>query len=507
MMACQNTINLCNILFRTLVNSFKQITVIIIHILLVFAILVYKCYSIFLQVYREMALVMGASRDVILVVLLMTVLVCGLTAASSECPPGCSCVTDKRTVYCYNIDSFPTELPAATRQITITGRYLKEIPAGAFDNFQQLDFIIFSKMTIGTIRRRAFYRIGRHIHNKNLMFVEVTIEKIEQGAFEELEDFNSITISKAKLFNVASGAFSKLSNIGDMLLSSVTVHTLRSNTFTTFSNVTSVVIATSNVDLIEEEAFSNFTHVKSFTLVEGRVGTLGSRFITSYGTGTVNIVQSTFELWQECAFCGIRATSVIVAQNIVNGTEGNVFKGTSVVESLNIVSNSLPFIVARFFPFDLPAGALIVLSNNTLTTIRCEELGTDYPKNMLYAITINEVTCDCRLNWMWKKWRRTHAAQILPPGFVCAGAERQRLSDYFRKVYASEITPPCDGVEPVDDCAATTTVSVSEPVTDSAGTTSEFESQTTTEDTAAAATSTASGVSILAVILVTLLAT
>ena len=503
-----------NILFRKLVNSFKQITVII-HVLLVFASLVYKPYAVLLlQVYREMTLVMGASRDVIQMVLLMTVLVCGLTAASSECPDGCICDTDKGTVFCVNIGSFATELPAATKQITITGSYLKEIPAGAFDNLQQLELIVFTNIAIGTIRRRAFYRIGRDVHNKTLVFNEVTIENIEQEAFEELEDFKSISIQSATLLNVSSGAFSKLSNIGHILLYAITVHTLRSNTFTTFNNVSSVVIGTCTIDLIEEEAFSNFTHVEAFTLVKVRVGTLGSRFITSYETGTLNIVQSTFGMWQGCSFCGISATSVIVVQNIVNGTEGKVFKSIRVVESLYIVSNSLPFVVARFFPFDLPDRAVIVFSNNNLTTIRCEGLGTDYPTNILHSITDNEVTCDCRLNWMWKKWSKTHAAQILTPGFVCAGAERQRLSDYFRKVSASEITPPCDGVEPVDDCAAATAVSVSEPVTDSVGTTSElesqttseFESQTTSKDSAAAVTSKASGMSVLAVILLTLMA-
>ena len=500
---------LCNILFRTLVNSLKQITVTI-HVLLIFAILVYTCYAVLLlQVCREMALVMGASRDVIQMVLLVTVLVCGLTAASSECPRGCFCDTDKGDVQCINIGSFPTELPAATKKITISGSYLKEIPAGAFDNLQQIESIVFTTMTIGTIRRRAFYRI----HNKYLIFTEVTIKNIEQEAFEELEDIQSIIISSAKLFNVSSGAFSKFSNIGAILLSSVTVSTLRSDTFTNFSNVTTVSITSCTIDFIEEEAFSNFSHVEMFALVMVRVGTLGSRFITLYRTEIFNIVQSTFGLWQECSFCGVRATSVTVFQNTVKGTEGNVVKGISVVKSLNIVGNSLPFVVARFLPIDLPDRAMIVFSNNDLTTIRCEGLGTDYPTNILYNITDNEVTCDCRLNWMWKKWSKTCAVQRLTQGFVCAGPERQSLSDYFRKVFASEITPPCDGVEPVDDCAVTTTVSVCEPVTDSAGTTLEFESQTTSElefksrarDSAVAATSKASGVSVLAVILLTLM--
>ena len=510
---------LCNILFRTLVDSFKQITVII-HVLLVFAILVYKCYAVLLllllllQVCREMAVVVGASRDVIQMVLLMTVLVCGLTAASSECPRGCICDTDKGTVQCIGISSCPTELPAATKEIKIIGSYLKEIPSGAFDNLQQLESIAFTNTTIGAIRRRAFYRIGRDIHNKELVFSEVTIKNIEQEAFEELEDFKSIIIYSAKLFNVSSGAFSKLRNIGDIFLSWVTVSTLRSNTFTTFSHVSSVGIATSTIDLIEEEAFSKFSDVEKFALVMVTVGTLGSRFVTLSATETLNIVQSTFGLWQECSFCGVRATSVTIFRNTVNGTEGNVFKGISGVKSLNIVGNSLPFVVARFLPIDLPKWAMIAFSYNDLTTIRCGGLGTDYPTNIIYSITNNEVTCDCRLNWMWKKWSKTCAAQRLTPGFVCAGPERQSLSDYFSKVSASEITPPCDGVEPVNDCTANTTVSACAPVTDGAGTISEFESQTTSEMeyevaarySAAAATNKASGLSILAVILLTLMA-
>ena len=132
-----------------------------------------------LQVCREMALVMGASRDVIQVVLLMTVLVCGLTAASSECPRGCVCDTNKGTVLCNNIGSFPTELPAASWRIEINGNYLKEIPAGAFDTLQKIEHISFTNTTIGTIRRRAFYRVGRDIYNimysKHLGFTNILI--------------------------------------------------------------------------------------------------------------------------------------------------------------------------------------------------------------------------------------------------------------------------------------------------------------------------------------------
>ena len=427
-----------------------------------------------------MALVMGASRDVIQIVLLMSVLVCGLTTASNDCPPRCYCDTNKETVACTSLGSFPTELPAATKEISISRSYLKEIPTGAFDNLQQIKSITFMEMTIGTIRRRAFYRIGRDIHYKVLMFNKVNIENIEQEAFEELEHFRLISIDSAKLVNVSSGAFSKLSNIREFGLSELTVPTLRSDTFTTFSNVTSVAIKKSAIDVIEEAAFSNFTHVESFEMREMRVGTLGSRFLTSYGTGTVHIVQSTFGLWQECSFCGIRATSFTAMLNIVNGTEGNVFKGISVVKSLNIFANSLPFVVARFFPFHLPDDTAIYFTDNNLTTIRCEEVGPDYPSNIGYVFHSNEVTCDCRLNWMWKKWSKTYAQQRFTHGFDCAGPERQSLSNYFRKVSASEITPPCDGVEPVDDCAA--------------------------DGNAATATSKTSWMSVLALILLTLVA-
>ena len=305
-----------------------------------------------------------------------------------------------------------------------------------------------------------------------------------------------ITILNAELSNVSSGAFSRLSNIDHISLRSVTVHTLRSHTFKTVSNVSSVVISTCTIDLIEEEAFSNFTSVTFFTLDGLRVGTLGSRFITLYGKGQASIDNSIFGLWQQCSFCGIHATSVFVYKNTVKGTDGNVSKGISVGISLCIDGNSLPFVVARFVPTDLPAFVSIGFANNDLTTIMCGGLGTDYPNDA--PIHDNVVMCDCRPNWMWKKWSMTCAVQRLTPGFVCAGPERQRLSDYFRKVFTSEITAPCDGVEPVDDCAATTTVSVCEPASDSAG--------TTPKDSAAAATSKVIGMSVLAAIFLNLMA-
>ena len=403
-----------------------------------------------------MALVISASRDVVQTMMLATMLLCGWTAASDGCPSGCYCDENREDVSCFDIGSFPTGLPTTMKKVTIMRSNLIEIPSGAFDNCPNLTSLTFIDVTIGTIRRRAFYRIGRGIPDKALMISKVTIENIESGAFEELEDFNSISISDAKMSNISSGAFSKFSNITTVSIVSVNIPIMHSSTFKDFSNITAFTVASSAFDIIEQETMTNFIQVGNFIFFDCVIGSAGSHFLTLQYADNVNIFRNHFGLWEKCAFCGVSATKVNIFNNVVNGSEGNVFSGMSGVKSLNIFKNTIPLIVARFFPFDLVDFGFF---GNKVKTILCEQSGTDYPQSIKYSIVRNDVTCDCRLNWMWMTWSQTLAAQVLTPGFVCAGPDedRQSLSDFFNKVSTSVITPPCNGLEAVNDCSASTT--------------------------------------------------
>ena len=317
------------------------------------------------------------------------------------------------------------------------------------------------------------------------MISRVTIENIESGAFEELEDFNSIFISYAKLSNISSGAFSKFSNITNVMILSVNIPIMHSSTFKDFSNITEFHVVRSAFDIIEQETMSNFIQVGNFNFFDSVIGSTGSRFLTLKYADGVNIVGNHFGLWEKCAFCGVSATEVNIFDNVVNGSEGNVFSGMSGVKSLNVYRNTIPLIVARFFPFDLVDFGFF---SNKVKTILCEQSGTDYPQSIKYSIGGNDVTCDCRLNWMWMTWSQTLAAQVLTPGFDCSGPDedRQSLSDFFNKVSTSVITPPCNGLEAVNDCSASTT---------NAGL------DTSTNAKASAVTSKAGWISALAVIL------
>ena len=456
-----------------------------------------------------MALVISASRDVVQTMMLATMLLCGWTAASDGCPNGCYCDEDREDVSCFDIDSFPTGLPTTMKKVTIMRSNLIEIPSGAFDNCPNLTSLTFVDVTIGTIRRRAFYRIGRGIPNKVLMISRVTIENIESGAFEELEDFNSISISDAKISNISSGAFSKLSNITTVSIVSVNIPIMHSSTFKDFSNVTEFTVARSAFDIIEHEAMSNFIQVGNFLFFDCVIGSAGSRFLTLQYADNVNIFRNHFGLWEKCAFCGVSATKVDILNNVVNGSEGNVFSGMSGVKSLTVFRNTIPLIVARFFPFDLVDFRFF---DNKVKTILCEQSGTDYPQSIKYTIGRNDVTCDCRLNWMWMTWSQTLAAQVLTPGFVCSGPDedRQSLSDFFNKVSTSVITPPCNGLEAVNDCSASTTnagldtyTNVGRETSTDVGreTSTDVGRETSTDAKASAVTSKAGWISVLAVVL------
>ena len=110
--------------------------------------------------------------------------------AVGECPTGCSCDDIGERINCTNLSSFPTGIPSTIHLITIISGDIPEIPTDPFDNLPELTYLNFSEMTIGTIRQRAFYRIGRGLPNKLMTFLKCNISKIESGAFDELEDFS-----------------------------------------------------------------------------------------------------------------------------------------------------------------------------------------------------------------------------------------------------------------------------------------------------------------------------
>ena len=383
--------------------------------------------------------------------------------AVGECPIGCYCDDAGERIDCFNLSSFPTGIPSTINSITIVRSDIPEMPTDAFDNLPNLTSVTFFEITIGTIRQRAFYRIGRGVPNKVMLFSKCNILKIESDAFEELEDFSSIMLSMVNISDGESSAFSKIGNVGSFAIDQVSMPVIRSAMFIDFTNVEVFYIAGSSFDSIENEAFSNFSHIASFSLSKSDVGTVGNRFLVLKDAGQVSVSDCAFQLWKKCAFCGISGTTVVhLYKNVIQSSEGNVLSGMSDVETLSIQVNIIPLLVARFFPLDLKT---LTFYQNRVTTIVCQPPDMDYPSTITYVFNSNEISCDCRLNWMWMTWSQTNAALELSGGFVCAkdDAGYTSLPDFFAKSVAG-IAPPCDGLEPVNGCvASTSTISPTTP--------------------------------------------
>ena len=385
--------------------------------------------------------------------------------AVGECPIGCYCDDAGERIDCFNLSSFPTGIPATIHSITIMWSDVPDIPTDAFDNLPNLTSVTFMEMTIETIRHRAFYRIGRGVPNKSMIFLQCNISKIESGAFEELEDLSSIILSMVNIADGESGAFRKIGNVGSFAIDQVSMPVIRSAMFIDFTNVEVFYIADSSFDSIENEAFSNFSNMSTWLLSKSAVGTVGNRFLVLKDAGQVTVSDCAFESWKNCAFCGISGTTAVhLYKNVIQSSEGNVFSGMIGVETLSIHVNIIPLLVARFFPLDLKS---LTFYQNRVTTIVCQPPDTDYPSTITYVFNSNEISCDCRLNWMWMTWSQTKAALELSPGFVCAKDDADNstsLLDFFGKS-AAGIAPPCDGLEPVNGCvASTSTISSTTPV-------------------------------------------
>ena len=146
-----------------------------------------------------MALGTSASRELIQMMMLVIMLLYGWTVVSGGCPRRCYCDEDRGSVECSNLGSFPTSLPTSTKSIVIRGGYLNEIPSGAINNVPVLTSISFSGVTIGTIRRRVFYRFAQHVSqfynmtSFNLSYSIVGV--IEQQAFSHFTNMTSFYFS------------------------------------------------------------------------------------------------------------------------------------------------------------------------------------------------------------------------------------------------------------------------------------------------------------------------
>ena len=337
---------------------------------------------------------------------LVTASLSGWTSvAIGECPTGCVCDDAGESLDCNYLSSFPTGIPPTIQSIFIVRSDIPDIPTDAFHNLPNLTSVDFIETAIGTIRQRALYRIGRGLPNKALTFLKCNIAKIESGAFEELDDFSSIWLYKVNISDCESGAFSKIGNVGSFDIDHVSMPVIRSAMFIDFSNVEHIYIADSTFGIIENEAFSDFSNITSFNLHNLAVGTMGNRFLVLNDSAHVAVVKCAFESWRNCAFCGIsNTTSVTFFKNVIKSSEGDVLSGMSGVETLYMQGNTLPLLVARFFPLNLKT---LSFGDNKVTTIVCQPPDTDYPSNIAYQFYSNEISCDCRLNWMWMNWSQT----------------------------------------------------------------------------------------------------
>ena len=458
---------------------------------------------ILLQVYREMVSIISLPHEVMLSLLLASLLWCGVCSAIDECPAECLFNEEEGSANCAFADVFPTGLPATTKTIAITHSHFDEIPSEALGKYPNFTSLTLMHTSIGVIRQHAFYRIGQGISGKQMVFLNVSMAHIESGAFEELEDFEVISIFLSTMTNVSSGAFSKIHNIQAITIHTCEIPILSTATFRDLSHVGQFDIESTTFKTIEHEAFSKFTDIESFTFAACRVGVVGSRFLTSTDVRLVDISTNTFWFWEECALCGISAATVTIASNVVNGSDGNHFSGMSGVKTLVVLSNFLHSITPRLFPYDLES---FEFAGNDVTTFVCEELDADYPSNVTYVFAGNRITCDCRLNWMWMMWSQTtRAAQAITPGFTCDGPESDNRSLLkFFNLYLSGDAPPCDGLEPVNDCSGTASTSTAALDVSSPDSASATHIPTTTTDTNASDVSAKVGWLAIVVVLLTL---
>ena len=241
-------------------------------------------------------------------------------------------------------------------------------------------------------------------------------------------------------------------------MNELSIPVIRSAMFIDFTNVNNFNIAGSTFDVIENEAFSNFSNITTFRLYKLAVGTMGNRFLVLKDAAHVFISYCAFKSWKNCAFCGISGAKVVrLGENVIESSEGDVFSGMSGVETLYMPSNTIPLIVARFFPLDLKT---LTFADNKVTTIVCQPPDMDYPSTVSYGFYVNEISCDCRLNWMWMNWSQTKAALVLTGGFSCAKDDAENttsLSDFFAMSVAGN-APSCDGLEAVNGCVETSTM-------------------------------------------------
>ena len=422
------------------------------------------------------------SHEVMRSLLLASLLWCGLSAAIDECPTECLCNEETGSANCAFAHVFPSGLPATTKTIAIAHSHFDEIPSAALGKYPNFTSLTIMHVSVGVIRQHAFYRIGQGLSGKVIRFINVSIANIESGAFEELEDFSHIGIFLSTMANVSSGAFSKIRNINAIAINTCDITILSTATFRDISKVGAFYIASTTFNTIEREALSNFTNMRSLHFAACRVGVLGGHFMTLTDVEQVEITDNNFGFWKDCVLCGISAQTVTISSNVVNGSDGHLFSGMSGVNSLLVFDNFLHSITLRLFPFDLE---YFEFAGNDVTTFMCEVPDEDYPSNVTYVFTGNKITCDCRLNWMWMTWNHTtRAAQAITPGFTCAGPEgdNQSLLKFFNLSVSGDV-PPCDGLEPVNDCSGTVSPTTAALDVSSSDSTSTTQIPTSTTDT------------------------
>ena len=287
--------------------------------------------------------------------------------------------------YCKKHESIPSDIPASTTELYISGNPITVLAANSFSNLQSLHTLVLDYNTIGTVQIDAFKDLSSII---SINLTHNNLNELESGSFPNLRTLKTLRINNNKLHSLGTGIFSDLSALDSLHLEHNLLQDLSSDVFMGLSSLTTLLIEHNWLRLLRSGMFAGLSNLLILKLNNNQIRNIGP---------------NSFEHLH-------KVQDLNLENNLLTELESNVFRGLLKLKFLRLTNNNLNSI--EDFAFGgLPDIYEIDLTDNELTSLPHSVFdSTDFPRTQGHAFSGyefgkiyllgNSMVCNYTLCWM-----------------------------------------------------------------------------------------------------------
>ncbi|XP_063697098.1 connectin [Culicoides brevitarsis] len=254
--------------------------------------------------------------------------------------------------------------------------------------------------------------IGTLKHLKSLSIEYGVISELNSYAFANLTQLRSVSLPKNQIRVLYQFAFANHPDLEEINLEQNQIIDIDRHAFVDLPNLQKLNLAHNNLTTMHDDVFSELRKLIDLRMDSNQISVLTREMFKGLGNlKSLRISNNNINFIGDTVFAELWGLSELeLDNNNIEKISERAFDGLNVLRTLNLANNKLTYLERGIFT-GTPALVLLDLSHNRLETVTQYNvqplLDNLVNATSVLELTGNQLTCDCRLRWVFNLSKNT----------------------------------------------------------------------------------------------------